>query len=713
MELLTLYNALLRRKWIIIQSVVLFTLAGVLLALLLPKNFRTSSRVLVSTSDSSLSILNDLGLGEIAAGLSNTDDIENKISLATTRPVLDEVIWRLQLRDDAGKLYSSDELLVAGTFGELEAKPNISVTQQQGTDLLVFEAMAGDPEEARLLADTTVDVAISASQQRARQDTRNARLFIEEQLVVVRSEFDRALQQIADAQARQQVIDLDSELKAAIARLSELMLAYEDNTAAIEETRAKLAKQRAYQGRESVTQVAATTTAQNHEVAQLQDRLADLRQERDQELTQKTPEHPDIKELDTLIAQTEKDLGTALQSQHVMDPGVQALESQLAGLVQKGVAIDQSMQQTTAEFGTYPDKIRQMTQLKMAADAAETVYKSLEEQNYQIGVAESMLVSDMQLVEPALVPDRQYSPKLLVNTILGLLAGGVFGLGLAFLFEYVDDTVRTPEELGLVWEIPKLGVVPKFKLTGESRVIDHLATTHPIAEAYRTIRNGLMYASLDKPLRLIAVTSAVPNEGKSTFTINMGISFASEGKHVLIVDCDLRRPTQHRNFPTVSNHRGLTDVLTGKITVAEAVQETGVANLAILSSGPTPADPARLIESLRLRQLLLDLRKQYDVVIVDTPPCLVVNDSIVIGRAVDGLIVVVESGSTSRKLVAEMRNRFDASGLEPTGIVLNKLDFVTGGYGYYYKAYRRYGGEEHPQMRTDGLGGGTESGGAA
>ncbi|RME27453.1 MAG: hypothetical protein D6798_04525, partial [Deltaproteobacteria bacterium] len=245
MELLTLYTALLRRKWVIVQAVVLFFLGAVAISLVFPKNYKASSRVVVSTSDTSLSILNDLGLGEIAQGLSDTDDIQNKISLATTRPVLDEVIWRLQLRDDNGRLYNAEELLVPGTFGELLAQPNISVSQQQGTDLLVFEARAGDPELARLLADTVVEVAIQRSQQRARQDTRNARLFIQQQLDVVRQEFDGALQQIADAQASEEVIDLDSELKAAVSRLSELMLAYEQNAAAIQETRARLARARA------------------------------------------------------------------------------------------------------------------------------------------------------------------------------------------------------------------------------------------------------------------------------------------------------------------------------------------------------------------------------------------------------------------------------------------------------------------------------------
>ncbi|MCB9777313.1 MAG: polysaccharide biosynthesis tyrosine autokinase [Alphaproteobacteria bacterium] len=690
MELLTLYTALLRRKWVILQAVVLFTVGAAILSVVLPKNFRTSSRVLVSTSDTSLSILNDLGLGEIAQGLSNTDDIQNKITLATTRPVLDEVIWRLQLRDDDGRLYTAEELLVPGTFGEIEARPNITVSQQQGTDLLVFEARANDPELAQLIANTVVEVAIQRAQQRARQDTRSARVFIEEQLVVVRKEFDQALTQIADAQAAEEVIDLETELKAAIARLSELMLGYEQNAAQIQEVRGRIAEARSMQGREDVARISASTTQINREIAGLQEKLAELRQKRAVELTDKTSQHPDVLDLDEVIADTEARLSAALDVQHELDPGVAQLEAQLAGLVRKGAEIDASIQRTTDQFRSYPDKMRRMSQLKMAAQAAEDVYTSLQEQGYQVGVAESMLVSDMQMVEPALAPERHYSPKLLVNVIFGLVAGSVFGLGLAFLLEYIDDTVRTPEELQQVWGVPKLGVVPKFKLTGERRVVDELPTTHPISESYRTIRNGLMYASLDKPLRLIAVSSAVPSEGKSTFSVNLGISFAREGKRVLIVDCDLRRPAQHRNFPQVSNHVGLTDVLTGKTTVEEAVQETTVENLVMLTSGPTPADPGRLVESLRLRQLLLDLRKQYDVVLVDTPPCLVVNDSIVIGRAVDGLILVVESGSTSRKLVAEMKNRFDVSGLEPVGVVLNKLDFVSSGYGYYYKAYRRY-----------------------
>lgn len=695
MELLKLYTALMRRKWLIVQSVLFFAIAAVALALLLPKNYRASARVIVNSSDSTMSILSELDLSEIATGLSSSsDDITNKIALATTRPILENLIWRLQLRNTEGRLYTTEELLVPGLFGELEARPLLSITQQQGTDILVFEASANDPHLARLIADTAVRLSVNQSEKQAREDTRSAGIFVKEQLEDVQKNFDDAMVKISDAQAEEEILDLESQMKAGIARVSDFMMAYEANSAAIQEVRGRISMQRLYQDRETGGMVSPRTAQLNSKIQGIQTKLLQLAEQRAEERTQKTERHPDVLHIDQLIAETESELQRALDEQHALDPTVQDLESQLTGLRKKGEEIQSSIDRTTEEFGAYPDKMRRISQLQLAADAAEEVYKSLQEQSYQIGVAEAMTVSDLQPIEAAKPPERHYSPKLMVNLILGLVLGSAFGLGLVFLFEYIDDTIKNPEDLGEVWDAPRLGVIPKFEGEGERRVIDVLATTHPVSESYRTVRNGLLYASLDKPLEIIAVSSALPSEGKSTFSVNLGVSFAREGKKVLIVDCDLRRPAQHRHFSETSNHQGITDVLTGKLKVNEAIQQTPVPGLSLLSSGPIPTDPARLIESLRLRQLLLDLQKDYDLVIVDTPPSLVVNDSLVLSRVVDGILLVIEAHKTSRKLISDMRGRFASSGIEPIGLVLNKLDFHSSGYGYYYKAYRQYHSDE-------------------
>ena len=689
MELIKLYTALLRRRWLVLQSVAFFTLAALALALALPKNYKASARVLVSSSDASMSILSDLGLKEVAAGLtSSADDIQNKINLATTRPVLDEVIWKLQLRDEDGRRLAAEEFLVAGMFGELQARANIVVTQQQGSDLLVFEARANDPELARLIADTVVTVAIAQSQNQARSETRGARLFIQDQLGVVQGEFERAMVQIADAQASEQVIDLDSEIRAAIARISELMLAYENNAAAIQELRARIGAQQAYQGREGVDSLSPISMGTNARISLLTERMEGLKQERAQALTTKTDKHPDVVNIDGLIEANRRELDAALSEQHAMDPTVQNLRAELAGLQQKGAEISEAIDRTTAEFSQYPDKMRKIGQLKLAAAAAEDVYKSLQEQRFQVGVAEAMLVSDLKFVEPAMTPNRHSSPKLLVNLVLGLMLGVGFGVGLVFLFEYVDDTIKSPDDLRGVWALPRLGIIPREK--SESQSILERPATDPLTESYRTIRNSLVFASVDTPVQLLAVTSAVPGEGKSTVASNLAMSFAREGRRTLLVDCDLRRPTQHRLFGTVSNHIGITDVLSGAAEASDAVQDTPVDGLSLLSSGQTPDDPGRLIESLRLRQLLLDLRKTYDVVVVDTPPVLVVNDALVIARAVDAMAVVIESGKTSRKLVGDLRAQCEGASIEPIGFIVNKMDFYSSGYGAYMRAYKAY-----------------------
>jgi len=691
MELLKLYTALLRRFKLVAASVVLYTALGVAMALLLPKNYEASSRVLVSTSDTSMSILSELGLSEVAMGLSSSDDqMANVIALATTRPVLDELIWKLQLRNSDGKLLEMEEVLVAGLTGELEARANLEVTQQQGTDILVFTARTDDPELARLMADTAVAGAIAESQRRAKQDTQRARLFIEEQLGIVRGEFDRAMGEMASAQASEEILDLDAEMKAAIARLSELMLSFEENAALIQEVRGKIESQRAFQEREAVGAVGPGTVAQNARVKELQERLVTLRAQRASELVDKTEQNPDIVRIDRLLSMTEAELGLALDEQHLLDPTVQQLQAQLAGLVSKGLEINEAIGRTTEKFGAYPDKMRRLSQLQLAAEAAEEVYKSLQEQTFQIGVAQAMLVSELQPIDPAKAPDKQSSPKLVVNIVLGLLVGSAFGLGLAFLLEYIDDSVKTPEDVAEVWPIARLGMIPRFKLDGDRRVIDTLPVVHPVSEAYRGVRRGLLYASLDKTLQVLAVSSSVPGEGKSTAAVNLAIAIAREGKRVVLVDCDLRRPVQHRSFPMTANHRGLTEVLTRQVGLEEALQATSVEGLRLLASGAIPADPGRLVESARLGEVIEELRGMADVIIIDTPPALVVTDAMAVATKSDGILLVVEAGKTSRRLLADLRLRFEAAKVEPLGLVVNKLDFASAGYGHYAKAYKAY-----------------------
>lgn len=691
MELLKLYNAILRRRWALIESVVFFTIAAAVAALALPKTYQATAKVMVSSSDTTSALLSGLGLSELALGLSGaSEDIANHIALATSRPVLEEVVWRLQLRDSDGDLLVADKLLIPGLDGELLSAPFVEVKQQQGTDLILVTANADSAELAQLMADTLARVYISETQDRARSETTKAGDFVKEHLVIVQQEFDKALADIADLQEEQQIIDLESEVRSAVARLSELLMSAEENAARIREVRAQIGELRGIQAEENIDLISPATVAANPDIRALRETIMTLRLQREATLQDKTERHPDVLRIDAQIRASGEALALMMEEQHTLDPSVLKLRTELAGLLERGVEINDAIARTTETFSLYPDKMRQLSQLTLAASAAEEVYKALQAQSYEIAIAEALSAAPLQLVEHAALPERHASPKVLVWGVLGFAVGVLFGLGLVALFEYVDDSVKTPDDLQEIWPIGLLGTIPRVK-SGESSIAG-LSPTDPQVEIFRSLRSSVAFTSVDRPLRTLLVTSSLPGEGKSTVLANLGVSFAQHGKKVLIIDCDLRRPTQHKRWPGTSNRIGLSQVLLGEVSLAEAVQPTSAPGLTLLTAGASPPDPGRLVESDRLRRLLTDpaATAGYDVVLVDAPPAMVVNDALILAKSCDGLLMVVESGGTSRRVLADARDRLVGQGVQPLGLVLNKMDLGMAGYAVYQRAYKSY-----------------------
>lgn len=703
MELLKIWSVLLRRKWLFLQAVVFFAVGAAILALLLPKSYEATSKISVESSDASLSILGDLDLGEMAQSLTSaSDDMTTKIALAQMRPVLEEVIWRLQLRDTDGELLQPEKLLVPGIDGELLAMPYVTITQQQGTNILLVTASSNNPELSVLVADTTVEVFLGISQSWEKQDTRDALKFVDGELARLRVEFDNALRNVAEAQAREQVIDLDTEMKAAVARVSELIAQVKAIDAEMAGIRAQMSEQSSLNLRESIDGISPSTAMSNKRIFDLRSAIQAAKLSRQKELLDKTARHPDVILLDKQIQEMETELGRALDEQHTLDPEIDSLQVELAGLEKRRAELAAAVNETVVQFGAYPEKMREIAGLELAADATQNIYKSLLEQQYQIAVAEAMTVSDMKSVETGKAPDKPASPKLVVWTILGIFCGMACGVGLVFLAEYVDDSLKDQDDLREIWPVGVLGMVPAFRLKGGRAIIDELPPTDPLFEAFRSVRNGIAFAGVDAPINIIAVTSCVPGEGKSTVITNLGVCMASDGQRVIIVDCDLRRPTQHKNFPTISMERGLSSALTGQCATKDAIQETTVPNLHLLPAGPLPGNPGRIVESLRMRQILAELAKDYDVVLVDAPPILVVNDGLALARASKGLVVVLEAGATPRRMVADLRARLDAAGVEATGVVLNKVDLRASNYGHYYQYAKNYGDKKSDRPKKGG-----------
>lgn len=293
--------------------------------------------------------------------------------------------------------------------------------------------------------------------------------------------------------------------------------------------------------------------------------------------------------------------------------------------------------------------------------------------------------NDILPIEPA-VSGVRTGPRVVTNTILAAIVGAIIATGIVFLIEYLDDTVKTPDDVLLETGLTTLAAIAY--IDGDAppdRLVTHRSPRAPISEAYRVLRTNLQYAAIDDELTRLLITSSSPGEGKSTTSSNVAIAMAQTGKDVILVDADLRRPSLHKSFE-VSNNQGLTAALLDSETPIERhLQRTTVPGLSLLASGPLPPNPAELLNSQRMQQVLDALDTQADVIIVDTPPLLSVADAAILAPHTDGCLLVVEVGSTRRDTLGDAQERLVASGSHVVGVVLNRSRAGRNGYYDYYE----------------------------
>ncbi|MCS7261117.1 MAG: polysaccharide biosynthesis tyrosine autokinase, partial [Anaerolineae bacterium] len=294
-------------------------------------------------------------------------------------------------------------------------------------------------------------------------------------------------------------------------------------------------------------------------------------------------------------------------------------------------------------------------------------------------------------------------PRTMMNVLLAASIGVLLALGAAFLLEYLDDTVKSPDDLMATAGLTPLGAVARMRGDGyENKLVTARHPRSSIAEAYRTLRTNIQFSTLDKPARTLLVTSPSTLEGKSVTSANLAVSMAQAGFKTVLIDADLRRPAQHKIFG-LPNQSGLTNALlqTGEPSLDGHLQTTGIENLRVLTSGPIPPNPAELLGSAKMQALLQRLKEEYDVVIFDSPPALAVTDASVLATRVDGVVLVTDSGNTRRDMVVRARDTLRKVGANLLGGVVNRLSPRSGGYYYHYYYYYYYSadGDGEPKRK--------------
>ena len=329
--------------------------------------------------------------------------------------------------------------------------------------------------------------------------------------------------------------------------------------------------------------------------------------------------------------------------------------------------------------------------LQRKADSDRQVYQSLLSQQKELAVVANSRANNVQVLDRADVPPFPVSPNPRRDWMTAILAGLSIALGLAFGMEYLDDSVKTPEDITKRLRLPLLGLVPAVR--GERVPVLTETVPHDFGEAFRSLRTSLVFTSGAQSTRIIAVTSSQPLEGKTTTACNLAMALAFGGSRVLLIDADMRRPGLHKTVG-LRNETGLSHLLVGQARVREAVQRTSEPNLVVITAGRTPPNPSELLSSERMSNFLANLATgPFDWVIIDTPPVLAVTDAVIIAPKVSGVVFVIGSEMTRRVHAERALETLQSGRPRSIGVVLNRVDFdrnkyyYSRYYGYQYKSY--------------------------
>ena len=410
------------------------------------------------------------------------------------------------------------------------------------------------------------------------------------------------------------------------------------------------------------------------------------------------PEHPKIKALAAQIASVKASY------QQEIDGVLTSFEKSYEEMVDNEHSLKALMEQAKNEAIDLSNLEVDYKPLQRASEQNMKMYGIIANRQKEIDITGPMKTNNVRILERAIVPGSPVRPRPVQNLLIGLAFGLGVGIGLAFVIEALDNTLKTQADVEQVLGTPVLGLVPVIGRSGQDQPVQEgdnlrerdlgvfLDPKSIAAECCRSIRTNILFMSPDRPLKTMVVTSPSPQEGKTTTAINLGVTMAEAGSHVLIVDTDMRRPRLHRSFG-VPNQTGISTVIVGKAPLEEAIKRTDVPNLDVLPCGPVPPNPSELLHTDRFRAVLANCAKLYDRIILDSPPTSAVTDPAVLGNLADGVVLVIKAGETTRDSGMHACRQLSSAKARLVGVIVNAIDFSNPAYGYdyYYRNYYRYG----------------------
>jgi polysaccharide biosynthesis transport protein len=567
------------------------------------------------------------------------------------------------------------------------------------TRIMEIHFTSTDPQLAASTVNTLAATYVEQNYQTKFESTMVASDWLAKQLVGLQMKVETSQEKLVRYQKEHEILGTDEKTNIITEKLDELN---KEMTVAESDRMQKEAVYRQTQSNDPVA-IAAAIVSDPASVLldKLREQQASLRIQIADLSIQFGPSYPKVAQLNNQLKEIDR------QFQTETDKAVDHLKGQYLAALQREEMLRSAFDKQKQEANKLNESAIEYSILKRDLDSNRTLYEGLLEKMKEAEVTAGLRSNNFRIIDAARVPTSPSEPNIPRNLSFALVLGIISGLGLAFLLENMDNTVRTPEQAQAISGLASLGMIPlgsksgnngphgkRLALTAASKeVVETVTLVRPqsqMAESYRALRTSLLLSNLGAPPKVIMVTSARPQEGKTTTSINTAIVLAQKGVRVLLMDADLRRPSVHKTLG-MGPRSGLSNVLTGSATVQQTITTSQIlSNLFIMPAGTPPPNPAELLASSNMRDLLLELRPQFDHIVIDTPPTLSVTDAVVLSPRADATLLVIRSGQTTKQALRRARDILMQVNAHVAGVLLNAVDLTSPDYYYYYEYQGKY-----------------------
>ncbi len=645
------------------------------------------------------------GTDPYAAMMDQDNYIETQSKILTSETLALQTIRNngLSARPEFSSPNGPSEAIAIGSLANQKRPPelgeflgSLTVKRVPSSHLMDVSFESTDPQLAARIANAHISTYIEQNFRSKYEATTRASAWLTDQLTELKIRVQKAEDARIAYERQNQIWTLDDKQNITSQRLGDI------NKQLTDAQSERMKKESLYQFAKSGNLDAVPQIQNNLILTDLFKKRGEVAAEYTDALNQYGPNFPKVQRLQAQLKDYDRNIEK--EKKNILD----VLESDYREAQQRESILVQALDQQKTETNQMAEKLVEYNILKREAEANKTLYEGLMTKLKETAISQGLRSSNIRVVDPAMIPSTPARPAKTRNLALAFLVGLVGGIGLALMREYLDNTVKTPDDVETLSRLPSLAVVPQFtgyngggkhkaslpgfSSNGNSKRIELVAHHLPksqMSEAFRALRTSILLSQADHPPQVILVSSALPREGKTTAAANLAVTLAQLGDSTVILDADLRKPGVSRVLSLPSGtYAGLSSYLAGVSSLdLVSVPHPTIPNLVAIPSGPLPPNPADLLSSQRLVEAIAELRTKFKFIVIDSPPIMAATDAVILSVHSDGVLLVVRSGTTPKEAFTRTRDLLNSVKCRILGVVLNAVDSNAPDYYYSYRYY--------------------------